>query len=399
MCNSAMNSTYLCLLPDRLPQYQPKNRSQMVVMKNLLNPMKKTVSDAVEYASRASIYSPEETVSELTTAQTSVLTLFYGLLFGDLRLCESIIQVEVSQLKSTFLRVWLADDFSFCPHDVAMVLSMLSFLLDSQRIHIPNHILRIFGGLVQKYELGDCCSQDLLGVFNDGQVVKEEQAMGMEKNSSTQSRKNDLTNTHKLTNGLNTAFQRMGSMKLKWFKKSRHAETKTVDDEEFVIVNKEHCENLETNCSPDSILSEKNDKPLLSSENLSEDSVVQSDRKYVSGNIPKELPKERKINKYTVVDSEGRTLLHRLAQFGRTEAVRRLLDEGVHPNLTDYSGMTALHFATQYDHWTTVELLLKAGSNVNARTNLGKTPLCLVHFSKGAVSKSWEIIAEYGGTM
>ncbi|XP_014287960.2 uncharacterized protein, partial [Halyomorpha halys] len=214
-----MSSMPLCL-SNRLYQALPSDRGQEKIVGIVSDNAKKKISEAVEYTSMASIYSPEEAVSELNTAQTSVLTLFYGLLFGDLPLCESIIQAQVTQLKSTYLRVWLADDFSFSQHDVSKVLFMLSFLLDTQKVLIPNYILRIFGGLVHKYSVTDSCSSELLDVFNEGQVKKCGDLQDVKSNSSAQSRSNDPLNIERGMNGLRNSFRRLGNTNLmKWFEK------------------------------------------------------------------------------------------------------------------------------------------------------------------------------------
>jgi uncharacterized protein len=60
-----------------------------------------------------------------------------------------------------------------------------------------------------------------------------------------------------------------------------------------------------------------------------------------------------------------------------TEAVRRLLKQGVPVNASQPDGFTALHWAAQRDEADMAELLIRAGGNVSAPDNYGLTPLLL----------------------
>ena len=60
-----------------------------------------------------------------------------------------------------------------------------------------------------------------------------------------------------------------------------------------------------------------------------------------------------------------------------TEAVRRLLNEGVPVNASRPDGFTALHWAVQSEKADIADLLIRAGASVSAADNYGVTPLLL----------------------
>jgi ankyrin repeat protein len=60
-----------------------------------------------------------------------------------------------------------------------------------------------------------------------------------------------------------------------------------------------------------------------------------------------------------------------------TEAVRRLLKQGVPVNASQPDGFTALHWAAQWDEADMADLLIRAGGQVSAADNYGVTPLSL----------------------
>ena len=60
-----------------------------------------------------------------------------------------------------------------------------------------------------------------------------------------------------------------------------------------------------------------------------------------------------------------------------TEAVRRLIKQGVPVNVSQPDGFTALHWAAQRDKADMADLLIRAGENVSAADTYGMTPLSL----------------------
>src|SRR2546425_5662890 len=65
------------------------------------------------------------------------------------------------------------------------------------------------------------------------------------------------------------------------------------------------------------------------------------------------------------------------AQSRDTEAVRRLLKEGVPVNASRPDGFTALHWAVQSENADMTDLLIHADAAVSAADNYGVTPLLL----------------------
>lgn len=65
------------------------------------------------------------------------------------------------------------------------------------------------------------------------------------------------------------------------------------------------------------------------------------------------------------------------AKNGDTEAVRRLLKQGVPVNAGQPDGFTALHWAAQWDKADMADLLIRGGGKVSAADNYGVTPLLL----------------------
>jgi len=77
-----------------------------------------------------------------------------------------------------------------------------------------------------------------------------------------------------------------------------------------------------------------------------------------------------------IVLLDGTTVLHAAAGMGRTECVRLLLAHGADVNIVSPRG-NPLHFATRYsqDNSDIVHLLLDAGVKLDAKDSNGNTPL------------------------
>ncbi len=67
--------------------------------------------------------------------------------------------------------------------------------------------------------------------------------------------------------------------------------------------------------------------------------------------------------------------IHKAAFEGDVGCIKKLMDEGVDPNVRDVFGRTPLHLAVQAGHRGVVELLLNYGADPNARDAAGQTPL------------------------
>ncbi|CAO1361983.1 unnamed protein product [Diamesa serratosioi] len=80
-------------------------------------------------------------------------------------------------------------------------------------------------------------------------------------------------------------------------------------------------------------------------------------------------------------NERGETPLHIAAKKGDSESIRKLLDQGINPNTSDFAGWTPLHEAANHGHYNVAVILVKAGANVNAQAMDDVTPLhdaCLV---------------------
>ncbi|XP_059620253.1 ankyrin repeat domain-containing protein 11 isoform X1 [Phlebotomus argentipes] len=74
-------------------------------------------------------------------------------------------------------------------------------------------------------------------------------------------------------------------------------------------------------------------------------------------------------------NGRGESPLHVAAIKGDHDAVKKLLDQGMSPNLADNAGWTPLHEACNHGHYNVASLLIKAGANVNAKGYEDVTPL------------------------
>ncbi|XP_037039345.1 ankyrin repeat domain-containing protein 11 isoform X1 [Bradysia coprophila] len=74
-------------------------------------------------------------------------------------------------------------------------------------------------------------------------------------------------------------------------------------------------------------------------------------------------------------NERGETALHVAAIKGDHEGVKKLLDQGMSPNVADFAGWTPLHEACNHGHTNVAMMLVKAGANVNAKGLDDDTPL------------------------
>ena len=82
-------------------------------------------------------------------------------------------------------------------------------------------------------------------------------------------------------------------------------------------------------------------------------------------------------------DASGLTALMMACHEPHTEIVKILLMHGhASTRLADATGLTALHYAARFGHIGQIQLLLKHGAPLEARTNMGETPLFLAATNK-----------------
>jgi uncharacterized protein len=83
----------------------------------------------------------------------------------------------------------------------------------------------------------------------------------------------------------------------------------------------------------------------------------------------------------TVLDREGRSLLHYAAMADRSAEAEERLAAGDDPNLGDRRGFTPLHLAAQEGSVETARMLLDHGAEVDPVNIFGNTPLSVAVFN------------------
>jgi len=100
------------------------------------------------------------------------------------------------------------------------------------------------------------------------------------------------------------------------------------------------------------------------------------------------------ININSTEKSRDCSALHRAAYFNRLEAVRFLIEHGANVNARNNIGMTPLHYAALCGHRYMVKALLEKKAEVNALDCQGLTPLHLaVQYGHAEVA---EMLLDYG---
>uniref|UniRef100_A0A182TEG1 ANK_REP_REGION domain-containing protein n=1 Tax=Anopheles melas TaxID=34690 RepID=A0A182TEG1_9DIPT len=75
------------------------------------------------------------------------------------------------------------------------------------------------------------------------------------------------------------------------------------------------------------------------------------------------------------INERGETALHIASKKGDQDSVKKLLEQGANPNVTDFAGWTPLHEACNHGHYNVALALVKAGANINATGLENDTPL------------------------
>jgi len=76
-----------------------------------------------------------------------------------------------------------------------------------------------------------------------------------------------------------------------------------------------------------------------------------------------------------IQDTIGKTALHDVSSYGKTQILELLLNYSKNPNIQNYSGETALHNAIRGNYMNDVICLLNHGANPNIQDQNGYTPL------------------------
>ena len=79
----------------------------------------------------------------------------------------------------------------------------------------------------------------------------------------------------------------------------------------------------------------------------------------------------------SVLDEQGRTILHVAATYGHTEIVKMILRHGVDIDTGDDLGNTPLHYAAQYGQVKMAGILIEEGASQSIKNDAQETPLAV----------------------
>ncbi|XP_014293076.1 putative ankyrin repeat protein RF_0381 [Halyomorpha halys] len=108
----------------------------------------------VNYGAASSIYKPITIAAmELSTPQCLLLALVNSLVTGDVASCFLLADIchLVQQLQSKHLKVWLSEDFLFPRNDIQKGIALLTELLVTGALKMPDHVIEIMSSLGIKY--------------------------------------------------------------------------------------------------------------------------------------------------------------------------------------------------------------------------------------------------------
>ena len=87
--------------------------------------------------------------------------------------------------------------------------------------------------------------------------------------------------------------------------------------------------------------------------------------------------------------------IHKAALDGNIESVKQHLDAGTDVNAKDDIGRTPLHWSTVFGKNEIVELLMAEGADINAKSDGGRTPLDWAIRSN--VTETADLLRKHGG--
>ncbi|XP_014272581.1 uncharacterized protein [Halyomorpha halys] len=293
---------------------------------------------AIKFGAEYSIYHQCINAIELTTAQTVILSMFHCLLNGDIATVHTLLSLipYLPQLKSSFISVWLRDDYRFRQEDVAKVLSTLAELVKREDIVVPLPVIIAFSGLEEKYDVfsffrksGDTTAQEMLAFLNP--LVTRATQVGPEgfKNQVIEAKVSTETTSTQTESQLGKAqllLQQTDSL---------------VPVQLIPVVH-----------------------PMIAVARNTAQSLIEE-----------YLDSERIEDCINIPDIEGNLPIHRAAMDGRTDVVEALLQQGARPNDTNRFKMTPLQMAISSCRTDTIIFLLSHGASLQNKDIRGMTPL------------------------
>ncbi|CAH1392218.1 unnamed protein product [Nezara viridula] len=331
---------------------------------------------AAQFTLRYSIYPSPVSISEMTSAQALIITIFHSFLYKDIETIHSLLSISkfLPQLRSSFIQVWLRDDFNFQRKDVAKVLSAVAHFIQDQGPIIPDSILFAICGLEEKYDIfnffqqnGDEFGQQLLAYLNPlvsrGTQVEQHLLQESEEKWKAKISPNDLqrTNQQKLMQSLH--FDELDLAKcppIRPPRRNRLRRSGTLPPSSKFRHN--YAERLESEEVQRNVISTPaTDQP--SAPTLSTAIQLRLESALETGD-PSSI--EQALNaganpNLTIRSVYSSPLLY-AASKGLDTVLRVLLRYGADVNACDQLGWGPLHTATYYGHLSSVQILLDAGA-------------------------------------
>lgn len=342
----------------------------------LSNIVQTKMSLAVGFASRASIYDAVLTAYELSTAQCIVLALLHGLVNNDVSICSLIgtLSSSVQHLRSSYLKVWLKEDFRFDKEEIYRAFSTAAQYIDAGLINVPAHVLQILVSVVDLYNVIDICKEqgdndtlnflESLGVDvgksseNDSpaataiaEVVREENMdSGQHEEVEIAEEENASSSQDELSRAGTSADSRLPQPTEEYVPPFLDCPS---DDEVY-----DHNFEYDHNSEYDALFSDEYsdsdsnvDTPDEDSdETNSESSIIELVQVFVETGI---LMEE---------EDHGKTLLHRAAEQGSVRAIKALVREGVDVDSYDQWRRTPAHIAATVGKLQALRALYHDGS-------------------------------------
>ncbi|XP_014287262.1 ankyrin repeat domain-containing protein 1 [Halyomorpha halys] len=345
---------------------------------DLCRPFASKMAAAVDFTITYSIYSPVVCTTELTTAQTLMLSLFYSLLQGDLASFIALISLadHLPQMRSSFISVWLRDDYRFCQEHVAKVLTNLAQLIIKDQFVVPQPIVSALTGLEEKYDIfnylnrsGDTTAQYLLACLNP-LVTRATQVEPDDVQDMGTDAKPETVSIHSQTSFKDWNLE-TESLQVNHSNKPACSEDET---SALTIEDQLQSRSLTPTPQPLSVMLQTSSSEILSlsSRTTAETKLLSAVRQNDLAGAASALAAGARPD---CCDRWDWTPLHLAAERGYCHMINLLLAAGATVNSTTVANATALHYAASRGHLNCSLKLLNNGANPNAKNRWGITPV------------------------
>lgn len=321
---------------------------------------------AAQFTLKHSIYPSSVSLSEMTSAQALMVTVFHSFLNADINTIQSLLSISkfLPQLRSSFIRVWLRDDFNFQRKDVANVLSAIAQFIQDRGPIIPDSILFAICGLEEKYDIFNFFRQNkdefglqLLASLNPlvsrGTQVEPHLLQKSEEKWKTKTPLTDLQETIKHNLIPQLQFDELNLARcppIRPPRRNRLRRSGTLPPSSKFKENILRKKEIQAVDEPStSELSESVQLRLESALEVGDPSSIE--QALIAGASPN-----------LSIRNVYRSPLLYAASKGLDKVLRVLLRYGANVNACDQLGWGPLHAATYYGHLSSVRILLEAGA-------------------------------------